>query len=362
MCSVERIREYVKAEETIKKPRKDDDYAKVDTPRLLRFEDDASKIALYLPPGRSGIEFKNVELSYSKVRFTGTQFVRHYLPPAVRDFSATAQPGEHIGIIGRTGSGKSSLIMCLVGLLEPTDGGVFLDGIPIHTLPKSLLHRIIGVFPQMSLVLQGWSLRDFMDPLKEYSDERIIEALTTCGLEKLYMSLFDGLETILVPDPTDPSVESDLGSDHDLKRMFVKPLSDYQLRYVSLARLVLNAKRYRVILVDEPPPEDSVQDVVDQMEEMCPDNMPGTVSAKSSHSHSHDSDHITYAPLNLMMKEHFDHCTVFVVAHHASSLKHCDRVWLLKSGRLIGECKPSDITTQERLADLLDQKAQETNY
>lgn len=307
-------------------------------PQLLRF--DSAGVALYLPVGRSGVEFKNVDLCYSIANNSGGVHEREVLPPVVKNFTARAHPNEHIGIIGRTGSGKSSLILSLIGLLPCSKGGIFIDGIILGNLPKPLIHKIVGVFPQMSLILQGWTLRDFMDPTNEYSDDSIKDALIKCGLLQLVESLSDDLDTVLIPDPTLSWRECSAGNQTNFKPSSRRPLSDYQLRYVSLARLVLNASQYRIILVDEPPPEDIVRD--------SPVNPPcsGSSSPASSligSSRSSASARITYFPINELLKEYFSHCTVFIVAHHATSLQHCDRVWLLHKGELVGECVPADI-------------------
>lgn len=132
------------------------------------------------------------------------------------------------------------------------------------------------------------------------------------------------------------------------------PLSDVQLRYLALARLVLRAPSYRMILVDEPPAE-TLGKLYAEVEE----------SMSSDHRRAHPEEdtgtsprrlptaHERFTPIPQLIRRVFAHCTVFIVAHHVASLQTCDRVWLLWKGWKIGECQPADIRTDKQLAEVM---------
>lgn len=99
-------------------------------------------VALARPSGR--LEFKNVSFSY----FEGTENI-------VSDINVTIEPGEHIGIIGSTGSGKTTLINLLVRLIDVTEGEILLDGVNIKDLDLKFLRSQFGFVPQKNVLFTG---------------------------------------------------------------------------------------------------------------------------------------------------------------------------------------------------------------
>ena len=96
--------------------------------------------------------------------------------PVLNNISLTISSGEKVGIVGRTGSGKSSLVSCLFRMLELSSGSIYIDGLDISTIQREEIRsRIIGV-PQEAYLLTG-SVRLNADPLGISKDEEIIEAL-----------------------------------------------------------------------------------------------------------------------------------------------------------------------------------------
>lgn len=93
-------------------------------------------------------------------------------PLVLKGISLTIQGGEKIGVVGRTGSGKSTLIQVLFRLIEPSAGKIIVDGINICTVGLHDLRSRFGIIPQEPVLFQG-TVRSNIDPLGLYSEEEI---------------------------------------------------------------------------------------------------------------------------------------------------------------------------------------------
>jgi ATP-binding cassette, subfamily B, bacterial len=138
-----------------------------------------------LPAGPLAVEFDRVSF--------------HYVPdnPVLRDVSLRLEPGQVLGLLGRTGSGKTTMTRLIFRLYEPVDGAVCLGEQPVATFPLTHLRRNIGMVTQ-EVQLFNATIRDnltFFNP--DIADERILQALTDLELMPWYESLPNGLETIL---------------------------------------------------------------------------------------------------------------------------------------------------------------------
>lgn len=107
---------------------------------------------------------------------------RHALNPVLRGVNAEILPGEHIGVVGRTGTGKSALTRALFGLMELDSGVIEIDGVDIKTVPLRILRSRLTILPQDPILFSG-TLRHNLDPLNEYEDEELWKVLQLVALD-----------------------------------------------------------------------------------------------------------------------------------------------------------------------------------
>merc|ERR1711990_513726 len=101
--------------------------------------------------------------------------------------SFTVPGGTKMGVVGRTGAGKSSLLVLLFRIVEPSCGSVSIDGHDITSLGLQTLRRSMSVIPQQPLLLQG-TVKYNLDPFELHSDEELLEVMAKVGMAP---SLFD---------------------------------------------------------------------------------------------------------------------------------------------------------------------------
>lgn len=118
------------------------------------------------------------------------------LEPSIKDLSFTVQPNMKVGIVGRTGAGKSSILQALFRLCELHEGKVLIDGVNISTLGLHILRKNIAYIPQQPFLLQG-TIRQNLDPFDEMKDEDIDQILKDVKLYDHVQSMKDGKRTIV---------------------------------------------------------------------------------------------------------------------------------------------------------------------
>nr|UOU03344.1 ATP-binding cassette subfamily C10 [Brachionus rubens] len=131
------------------------------------------------------IEFENVSLRYKEE----SQL-------ALNDISFVINPGEKIGICGRTGSGKSSLLMALFRGCEIESGRILIDDKNIHSLNLTDLREKLSIIPQDPFLFES-TLRENLDPFGLRTDEQLWEVLKETRLDAKYGQTLSGLDTII---------------------------------------------------------------------------------------------------------------------------------------------------------------------
>ena len=105
------------------------------------------------------VEFKNVTLRY-----------REGLEPSLRNVSFQINSKEKVGVVGRTGAGKSSILQALFRLVELDSGTLLIDGIDVSKLGLHTLRKAISYIPQSPFLLNG-TIRENLAPFNEFQDE-----------------------------------------------------------------------------------------------------------------------------------------------------------------------------------------------
>ncbi|KAJ7686358.1 P-loop containing nucleoside triphosphate hydrolase protein [Mycena rosella] len=133
------------------------------------------------------------------------------LPPVLKGISFQLKAGERVGLVGRTGSGKSSLAMSLLRFVDPSEGKIIIDGIDITSIGTYDLRSRVTFIPQDAALVSG-SLRDNLDPFGEFEDSQCLEVLHRVNL----IARSTSRNQSLVPSPIPSRPQSPGPSNDDI--------------------------------------------------------------------------------------------------------------------------------------------------
>ncbi|KAG8658340.1 ABC transporter C family member 3 isoform X2 [Manihot esculenta] len=216
-------------------------------------------------PSHGEVDIGNLQVRYAP-----------HMPLVLQGLTCTFPGGKKTGIVGRTGSGKSTLIQTLFRIVEPAAGQILIDGINISTIGVHDLRSRLSIIPQDPTMFEG-TVRSNLDPLEEYTDEQIWEALDKCQLG----------EEVRKKDKKLDSTVAENGENWSMG----------QRQLVCLGRVLL--KKSKVLVLDE-----------------------ATASVDTA------TDNL----IQQTLREHFSDCTVLTIAHRITSVLDSDMVLLLSHG------------------------------
>ena len=226
---------------------------------------------VHRPEIRGNIEFKDVHFAYPGREET-----------ALRGVSFSVKPGEHVAIIGRVGSGKSTMQKLILGLYAPTKGAVLLDGIDLRQLDPADLRRSLGYVAQDSTLFYG-TLRENIAIRAPYADDRaLVAAAELAGLADFVNSHPEGFDMVV----------SERG----------ESLSGGQRQSIAIARSVLLDPP--IMLLDEP------------------------TSAM---------DFISESQLKERLGQFGRHKTMIIVTHRSSLMDLADRIIVMDGGLIVAD-------------------------
>lgn len=227
--------------------------------------------------GTPRVSFQNVSFSYQGSK-----------EESLSDISFDAAPGEIIGVIGGTGSGKSTLVNLIPRFYDVTKGQVLVNGTDVRAQSLSKLRGQIGVVPQKAVLFKG-TIRDNMRWGKEdASDQEIEEALETAQALEVVKSRENGLDAMIFQGG--------------------KNLSGGQRQRLTIARALV--RKPQILILDDS---------------------------------SSALDFATDARLRKALRERTGGAAVFLVSQRASALRHADQILVLDDGRLAGKGKHEEL-------------------
>ncbi len=216
------------------------------------------------------VEFKNVSFSYKGSNKN-----------SLSNANIKVNTGETIGIIGGTGSGKSTLINLIPRFYEATEGEVLIDGVNVKDYNLNSLRDKIGIVPQKAALFSGTLRENMTLGNKNASDEEIKKAFDIAQASEFVSSLSKGLDTVILQGG--------------------KNLSGGQKQRLTIARALV--KNPEILILDD--------------------------SASAL-------DFATDAKLRKAIKEETKNMTVFIISQRATSIKNADKIIVLDNGNIVG--------------------------
>ncbi|KAH9100105.1 hypothetical protein LEN26_016183 [Aphanomyces euteiches] len=211
-------------------------------------------------------------------------------PLVLKDVNVHIQSGEKIGIVGRTGAGKSSLIMALFRINELASGSIKIDGMDISKVGVKTLRSAIAIIPQTPVLFKG-TLHNYLDPFSEFTDDELWSALQKVKLIDRISSVEGKLDS-----PVEENGEN---------------FSVGERQMLCMARALL--RQARIVVMDE-----------------------ATAAI----------DHETDQNLQRVIRTEFASSTVLTIAHRLDTVLDSDRILAFDQGRLVQCDSPKSLISQ----------------
>ncbi|ORZ39286.1 P-loop containing nucleoside triphosphate hydrolase protein [Catenaria anguillulae PL171] len=232
-------------------------------------------------PAQGEIEFQGYQTTY-----------REGLPPVLKGIDLKIKAGSKVGVVGRTGAGKSSMMLALFRIIEAIAGKIVVDGVDVSTVGLQDLRSRLTILPQDPVIFNA-SIRDNLDPTGSHDDAALWSALEGAHLAEFVRSLEGGLE-------------------HELTG---GSLSVGQQQLVCLSRAIL--RKTKILVLDE---------------------------ATSS------IDHATDDIVQETIRREFSDCTIVTIAHRIGTILDYDYTLVLDQGKVVEFDTPQVLLTRPESA------------
>ena len=226
---------------------------------------------------RGKVEFRDVTARYAGAG-----------DASLENISFTAEPGQTIGIIGGTGSGKTTLVNLITRFYDAAEGKVLVDGVDVNTLQLESLRNQVGVVPQKAVLFKGTVRENLKWGKEDATDEELMEALDLAQAREVVESKDGGLDAMVEQGGTN--------------------FSGGQRQRLTIARALV--RKPGVLILDD--------------------------SASAL-------DYATDARLRMAIRTMEQPPTTFIVSQRAASVLYADKILVLDDGRLVGQGKHDEL-------------------
>ena len=245
-----------------------------------------------LPKYPTNNEKETTFISKGKISFQDYSVkYRPNTPLVLKNLTFDIKPSEKIGVVGRTGSGKSTLCLSLFRLLEANSGKISIDGIDISEIGLETLRKNLTIIPQEPILIEG-TLRENIDPSNCYTDKEIINMLGEVGLDEFFVNK---------------------NLDYKIENNGIN-ISIGEKQLICIARALL--KKTKIVLMDE-----------------------------ATANIDYKTETFLQNSINKGMKD----CTVLTIAHRIKTIINYDKILVLNNGEIVELDSPQNLLDKKGL-------------